>query len=472
MTPEVQGPTGIPYIPENIVVHLGRPDQYAQNVTVSFPDYIKNVASSEIYPTWPESALRANIYAQISFALNRVYTEWYRSQGYDFDITSSTAYDQSFVNGRNIFDNIDALVDEIFNDYLRRQGTLSPLFAQYCNGTTVTCEGLSQWGSVDLANQGYTPYEILQYYYGDDIDIVRDAPVRTNIESYPGTPIRRGDTGNYVRNIQMKLNRVSADYPAIPKINPVDGIFGENTEEAVKAFQRIFNLTPDGIVGKGTWYRLQFIHTSVRRLAELQGEGITLADLPKQYQGELRPGDPNDAVKVLQYFLAYIGFFNNAVPFIDFTGKFDAQTENAVRAFQAFAGLPVTGVVDEQTWNEIYEAYAGIIQQLPPQLGGTGLALYPGTPLRRGSTGQAVFVLQAYLTNIAHTYPEIPPVEPTGVFDQLTEQAVRAYQNAFGLEVDGIVGPVTWDSITNTDADLRAGNVRSTGQFPGAVLGT
>lgn len=168
----------LPYIPESITVHLGPPDSSAANVTVSFPDYIKNVASSEIYPSWPENALRANIYAQISFALNRIYTEYYRSSGYSFDITNSTAVDQSFVNGRDIFENISQIVDEIFNEYLRRSGTVEPLFAQYCNGTTVTCEGLSQWGSVGSGQPGYTPYQILTYYFGDDIDIVRNTPVR------------------------------------------------------------------------------------------------------------------------------------------------------------------------------------------------------------------------------------------------------------------------------------------------------
>ena len=170
---------GLPFIPENITVHLGPPDSDADNVTLSFLDYIKNVASSEIYPTWPENALRANIYAQISFALNRIYTEWYPSQGYDFDITNSTAFDQAFVPNRDIYDNISRLVDSLFNSYVRRQGSIEPYFTQYCNGTTVTCEGLSQWGTVPLAEQGLIPYEILQNYYGDDIDIVQNAPVGT-----------------------------------------------------------------------------------------------------------------------------------------------------------------------------------------------------------------------------------------------------------------------------------------------------
>ena len=184
-----------PTIPEKITVHLGPPDSNAQNVTVSFIDYIKNVASSEIYPTWNEEAIKANIYAQISYALNRIYTEFYPSRGYDFDITSSTATDQKFIYGRNIFENIDRIVDEIFDSYIRRIGFIEPLAAKYCNGTTVTCNGLSQWGSENLANMGYSAFDILRYYYGDNIELVFDVPVRDFPESYPGFSLRRGNGG-------------------------------------------------------------------------------------------------------------------------------------------------------------------------------------------------------------------------------------------------------------------------------------
>ena len=251
--------TGTPFIPRTIRVHLGNPDQAADNITISFPDYIKNVASSEIYPTWPEAALRANIYAQISFALNRYYTEWYPSRGYDFDITNSTRFDQSFVPGRDIYDSVSRIVDEIFNSYVVRRGSIEPYFTQYCNGTTTTCDGLSQWGTVALAEEGLGPYDILTRYYGDDIDIVTDAPVRNGQPSYPGTPLRLGDAGNDVQEKQIQLNRISANYPSIPKINPTDGVFGISTDEAVRAFQRIFGLTVDGIIGKATWYRLSYI---------------------------------------------------------------------------------------------------------------------------------------------------------------------------------------------------------------------
>ena len=211
--------TGQPYIPESIVVHLGTPDSNAQNVTISFPDYLKNVASSEIYPTWPENSLRANIYAQVSFALNRIYTEWYRSRGYDFDITNSTSVDQAFVYGRNIYEDVDRIVDELFNDYLTKQDNIQPFFAQFCNGTTVTCAGLSQWGTVSLANQGYTPYEILQYYYGDDINIVQDAPVRINAESFPDgfcKSARWEMTWLHCKNISTEFRKIILRSPKSP----------------------------------------------------------------------------------------------------------------------------------------------------------------------------------------------------------------------------------------------------------------
>ena len=269
---------------------MGSPASNAENVTVSFPEYIKNVASSEIYPTWPEAALRANIYAQISFALNRVYTEYYRARGYPFDITNSTALDQSFIKGRNIFQNISRIVDEIFNSYIVRDGNVEPLFASYCNGTTVTCNGLSQWGTVSLANQGLGPYDILTQYYGDNINLVQNAPVQDIPESLPPVPLAYGSIGNEVRQIQIRLNRVSANYPSIPKIYPPDGVFGSVTDRAVRAFQQIFNLDVDGIVGKATWYKLIYVFNAVKRLNEVVSEGLTYADVEKIFEDTLRLG--------------------------------------------------------------------------------------------------------------------------------------------------------------------------------------
>ena len=352
-------PTVIPYIPQYITVHLGPPGSDRENVTVSFPDYVKNVASSEIYPTWDESALRANILAIVSFALNRVYTEFYRSRGYDYDITNSTAYDQYFVKGRSFFENISQLADELFNDYLRRPGFVEPLAAKFCNGTTAVCEGLSQWGSENLAQQGYNSVEILRSYYGD-VEIVNNAPVQGYTTSYPGTPLRRGTTGPSVVTVQASLNRISQSYPAIPKIPVVDGIFGVRTENAVRKFQEVFNLTPDSVVGPATWYALVRLYTAVTRLAELRSQGQKYYANSWAYNNPIRPGSRGIKVEHLQYMLSVLSAYIPEIPPLTVDGIFGDNTRNAVLAAQRRFGLPETGTVDAQTWDEIYDQFAGI----------------------------------------------------------------------------------------------------------------
>lgn len=349
-----------PYIPRQITVHLGPANQAAENVTVSFPDYIKNVASSEIYPTWSNAALRANILAQISFALNRVYTEYYRSRGYDFDITSSTINDQKFIKGRSTFQNIDSLVDELFNTYIRRVGFIEPLSARFCNGTTVTCEGLSQWGSEELAQQGYNSIEILRRYYGDDIELVSNAPIQDIPDPFRG-PLRKGDSGEQVVVLQAMLNRVAQNYPAIPKITPTDGIFGNRTESAVRKFQSIFGLTADGVVGRATWYQLVFLYVGVSRLSELLSEGQTYYQVKPPSSGTpLTEGDTGISVTGLQYFLSVVGqvLYNIAPLSID--GVYGPNTTQAVLDFQRNFGLPPTGSVDLNTWLRLYDEYLAV----------------------------------------------------------------------------------------------------------------
>ena len=352
-------PPVTPYVPQRITVHLGAPSSNAENVTVSFSDYVKNVASSEIYPTWDESALRANIFAIVSFALNRVYTEFYRSRGYDFDITNSTAYDQYFVKGRNFFENISRLVDELFNDYLRRPGFVEPLAAKFCNGTTVTCEGLSQWGSQNLAQQGYNADQILRSYYGN-IEKVINAPIRGITSSYPGTPIRAGSTGPNVVVIQVALNRISQSYPAIPKIPGSDGIFGSRTEASVRAFQQIFGLTPDGIVGPGTWYEIVRVYTAVTRLAELRSQGQRYYAINWSPPNGLQVGDSGEKVILLQYMLSVLSSYIPSIPPVSVDGIYGRNTRAAVLAAQRRFSLPETGTVGAQTWDAIYDQFSGI----------------------------------------------------------------------------------------------------------------
>ena len=462
----MNGANGVrPVIPESITVHLGAPDEAAENVTLSFPDYIKNVASSEIYPTWPESAIRANIYAQITFALNRVFTEFYPSRGYDFDITNRTAFDQAFVNGRDIFGNISEIVDGIFNSYIVREGSIEPIFARYCNGTTSTCEGLSQWGTVPLANQGLTPFEILQSFYGNDIRIVSDVPVVGITASVPPRPLRIGSAGNAVRSIQVRLNRISTNYPSIPKIVEVNGVFGQSTEDAVRRFQEVFGLTPDGIVGNATWYRIQYIYNAVKRLNELNSEGLTLEEVARQYPSELREGAEGEYIRLLQYLISYIALYETGVPSVSIDGIFGAETRRAVEAIQRQFGLPVTGSVDLPTYTAIYDAYRGIILSLPDSAF-VGLARpYPGFQLLLGSENEFVGYLQEYLNLISESYPEIPSVTVDGIFGPATENAVRAFQALAELPVTGIVNALTWDTVASLYNDLESGGTVADGQF-------
>ena len=347
------------FIPETIRVHLGRPSNAARNVRVSFIDYIKNVASSEVYPTWPESALRANIHAQVGFTLNRIYTEWYPSRGYDFDITNSTAYDQFFVEGRNIFDNISQIVEEVFNVYPQREGQAQPLFSSYCNGTTATCAGLSQWGTVSLAAKQYTPLQMIQYYYGTDVTL-KTTDLILGIEgSYPGSLLRLGSSGENVRIIQQQLNRIAQNYPSISQIYPADGFFGADTERAVKAFQKLFSLSEDGIVGPATWYQLSYIYAAVLRLSELDSSGIPEGPLTVPYPGKLlKVGSSGIYVRILQEYLSDLASIYPTISKLSIDGLFGRATENAVKAFQRQMNLSADGIVGPKTWNRLASVWS------------------------------------------------------------------------------------------------------------------
>lgn len=461
----------LPYIPEFITVHLGAPDEYAANVTVPFVEYVANVASSEIYPTWPENAIRANMYAQISFALNRVYTEYYRSRGYDFDITNSITVDQSFVNGRDIFENIYRLAAELFTSYISRQGFVEPLFAQYCDGIEVTCGGLSQWGSVSLANQGYSPYGILTYYYGNNINIVTDADVMGQSASLPSYPLQLGSTGDNVRTLQIRLNRISDNFPAIPKIASPLGVFSYDTDEAVKAFQSTFGLEADGIVGSTTWYTVQRIYNSVKRLNDLNSEGLSLSDVTQQFPEDLREGDSGIGINALQYYLSYLSEFYSTVSSVDIDGIFGPATLSSVVSAQSTFGLVPDGIVGEETWRAVYNAYIGIVSTIPLKYTDGNTVPFPGVFLRIGTESDEVRLLQEYLNFISGYVTEIPSVSPTGYFGPRTQDAVVAFQNYYGIPATGVVGPVAWGGITSLYSDLYIGARLNDGQFPGFTVG-
>lgn len=461
----------LPFVPETVTVHLGRPNEAAQNVTLPFYDYIANVASSEIYPTWPEEAIRANILAQISYTLNRIYTEYYPARGYDFDITNSTSVDQSFVNGREIFDNINDIVGQIFDSYIRRDGNIEPLFAAYCDGVETQCNGLSQWGSVDLARAGDNYFEILENYYGNDIGIVDDVPIENITDSAPAVPLRVGVANDAVRAVQIRLNRIAANYPSIPRIAVEDGIFSFDTEEAVREFQRIFGLTADGVVGRATWYKTIQIYNAVKRLAELDAEGIELSEVTQQFPRVLRLGDSGVGVSNLQYYLNYLSSFYDTIRSVTIDGFFGENTEAAVRDLQQTFGITVDGVVGALTWNTMYNAYLGAIATVPPEYREGVVVPFPGVILRLGVDSEDVRLLQEYLNFISQYDPEIPSVSPTGYFGEATQSAVIAFQSQVGIPPSGVVAAPTWQAITDRYSDLYFSNRPSEGTFPGYTVG-
>ena len=455
-------------IPKNITVHLGKPAASARNVTVSFRDYIANVASSEVYPTWPEQALRANIHCQISLALNRIYTEWYPSKGYTFNITNSTSYDQYYVHGRTVFDVMVRITDDIFNTYLRKRGTVNPYYSEYCDGKSVTCPGLKQWGTVTLANQGRTALQILRYYYGSDIEIVRTSNIQSIPQSYPGSPLRQGDSGTAVFTLQRQLNRITKDYPFLGKLT-VDGVFGSRMAATVRAFQKQFNLTADGMVGRQTWYKISYIYVSVKDLAELTSEGeVSSGTLSDGTWGGtvLRTGSTGSAVEQLQFWLNTLAQYESSIPSLTVDGVYGTGTANAVRAFQRKYGLTVDGVVGRATWTEVYDQFRSIQSD-----NGTPNA-YPGTALREGSSGQNVRLVQFWLKIARTVYPSLSNVTVDGRFGSATAAAVRRFQTYFGLTSDGVVGRTTWNKLYEVYNDIANKLLSSSlrpGEYPGVL---
>ena len=457
-------------IPKNITVHLGKPAASARNVTVSFRDYIANVASSEVYPTWPEQALRANIHCQISLALNRIYTEWYPSKGYTFNITNSTSYDQYYVHGRTVFDVMVRLTDDIFNTYIRKTGTVNPYYAEYCDGKSVTCPGLKQWGTVTLANQGRSALSILKYYYGSNIEIIRTNNIQSIPQSYPGSPLRQGSTGAAVFTLQRQLNRITKDYPFLGLLT-VDGIFGRKMTETVKKFQKQFNLTADGVVGRSTWYKISYIYVSVKDLAELTSEGETfsgtLPDGPWNFGSSvLKQGSTGSEVEQVQFWLSTLAQYESRIPSVTVDGIYGSGTAAAVRAFQRLYGLTVDGIVGLTTWTELYDQFRSIQSD-----NGTPNA-YPGTALRQGSSGQNVRLVQFWLKIARTVYSSLNNITVDGIFGSSTAAAVRRFQTYFGLTSDGVVGRTTWNKLYEVYNDianrLLSPNLRP-GEYPGVL---
>ena len=463
------------YIPETVIVHLGAPDEEADDVAVSFIDYIKNVASSEIYPTWPAESLKANITAQISLTLNRIYTEWYRSRGYSFDITSSTAFDQAFVYGRNTYNETDSIVDSWFNKYIVRPNRVDPLYAAYCNGVTTTCSGMSQWGTVSLAESGMGYFDILAFYYGE-IMLEQTNNVRAATGSYPGAPLSAGDSGSDVRAIQEQLNRIAVNYPAIPLIT-VSGEYGRETEDAVNEFQRLFFLPETGIVDEATWYSISYIYTSVKELSQITSEGQRAS-----YNEQLYPGTPlrlysrGSEVQEIQFYLYRISRFNPLINELRIDGVYGPNTENAVSSFEKAYGLPVTGVVTETVWKKIVDVYNGTEDNIEEPDFVYEIRPFPGTDITYGAAGDDVTYIQNLLSRISAVLPIIPDPAVDGSFGNGTGDSVNEFAAVFGLAQNGVVDAAKWNAINEIYAAVASGCIFSdtveTGRrdFPGEPL--
>ena len=436
-----------PVVPMNITVHLGPPDAASRNITVPFTDYIANVASSELYPSWPNNALIANIYCIISFAMNRIYNEWYRSKGYNFDITSSPQYDQTYTENRSTYENINRIVQEIFDNYVVKGNQVQPYFTRYCDGKKTTCDGLSQWGSVSLSNQGKTPLQILKYYYGEDISIKYDAPVGNMVEGFPGDNIGIGYAGNPVLLIQRDLKRIRANYPAIPDITTTLGIYDQETEQAVRKFQEIFNLPVTGIVDKGTWYKIKYIYTSVKKLSDLYSEGISESDVTFLYADELKYGDTGIEVEYIHYFLDALAFLDPDIPRLPTNSIYTNNTVTMVKAFQEKYKLPVTGVFHYTDWTILKNAYRNILENFSSEENTYIDELYLDYFLSRGMQGKDIKRFQKFLLKICQYDKSIPGVRVNGIFDDLTEKSVLKLQEDYGFDMNGVVGPLLWRKV-------------------------
>ena len=372
------------------------------------------------------------------------------------------------MHGRTVFDVMVRITDDIFNTYIRKTGTVNPYYSEYCDGKSVTCPGLKQWGTVTLANQGRNALQILKYYYGNDIEIIRTSNIQSIPQSYPGSPIRQGDSGTAVFTLQRQLNRITKDYPFLGLLT-VDGVFGAKMAATVRAFQKQFNLIADGVVGRQAWYKISYIYVSVKDLAELTSEGeVSSGTLSDGTWGGtvLRTGSTGSAVEQLQFWLNTLAQYESSIPSLTVDGVYGTGTANTVRAFQRKYGLTVDGVVGRTTWTEVYDQFRSIQSD-----NGTPNA-YPGTALREGSSGQNVRLVQFWLKIARTVYTSLANVTVDGKFGAGTAAAVQRFQRYFGLTADGVVGRTTWQKLYEVYNDianrLLSPSLRP-GEYPGVL---
>ena len=468
IVPEIQAP--LPpvrildrvVIPNFVTVHLGRAENQAPNVRVPFIDYVKNVASHEIFDTWPEQTLIANIYCIVSLTLNRVFTEFYRKRGLNFDITATTHMDQKYTHHGTIGGRISAVVDRIFNNYLAIVGHLEPFLSLYNDGVVANFPGrLSQWGSMfDARDRGMNAWQIIRKYYPQNLELRQCNHFSGPLESWPGSPLSQGSQGEAVRTMQRYLNRILGRYTNTI-ISPTDGIFGPSTRNSVLLFQQIYNLPHTGVVDRATWYQIGRIYGIEKALWEMNSEGIRIGIGRTPPTVTIREGATGARVTELQFLLDFIGMYYDEIPFVAETSRFDRLTTDAVRAFQRLFGLTADGAVGPATWRKLYEVYWGIIDNAPTQPpipapeDPPNMPPYPGTVLRVGSSGESVRLVQQALNRLSTAVPGIPQLAEDGDFGAQTRDAVIAFQRIFGLTIDGTVGPVTWNRLMREYLNLQ-----------------
>ncbi len=459
-------------IPENITVHTGPPDAPAPNVTLQFTDYIKKAVSGAVNPLWQEATLRAIICAQQTFALNRLNTSYYRGRGYDFDITGDGEYDQDFFPDHCVFANINRFTDEAYRVYITRQSGTEPLLTPYKLESTATePEVLSAENAVRLAEEGLSALEILRKTFGDDIELTQGGDADGCSYDQPHRILTLGQTGREVSDIQRRLNLISTSFPNIPKINPADGMYGPGTEAAVKEFQNTFNLPADGSVGISTCRRIRLVYNTVRRLLRLNTENMLIPASCGAKGACLTEGDKGDNVRLIQYILNYIAQYVNTVKSTPIDGVYGRSTTESVVDFQRTFGLPLTGDVDKETYDMMYDVYYGITDTRRREIYTGASAPFPGETLRFGMQNEEVRRLQEYLNCASELYSDnLGRVTVTGVYGVETRNAVKALQRLHRLPQTGATSREDWEMIMSLVDDCAAAKYLNPGQFPGYLI--
>ena len=448
----------MPTIPAYVTVLLSDNFKTGETITVSFPDYIKGVASATLDCKMHEQALTALLYAQISFALYRINSKYYRNKKYAFDITDDPDIDQPFIYNGIVCRKINDTVDRIFTEYISYDLSVQPIEARVCYKQTQGCKGMSLDGCIELALNGKNYETILKYYYGDNIYIEKNAKISgLQTDSLLTGPLNAGDMGRNVSGLQIALNRISSNYKTISKIENVDGVYNEITSKSVCDFQRIFNLSETGNVDKCTYHKLMYVYDSVRKINYLVKEGEKMSYIPSTLKTDLKYGSMGNNVKILQYYLLFISVFEKRIPPLEVIGYFGDKTYQSVISFQRVFGLVPNGIVDNEVWNTLINVYRGTYSSLPKNVFSSCAKDYPGYIMLLGSDGEGVKNMQEYLNTLSKKYEELPECDVNGYFDEQTENTVKIFQKMFGIKDTGVVSSTTWAMISRIYNAVNAG---------------